>query len=67
MRRVVQAIFMLFKSRNRSDVPWRSEFYRFKKGAALSDKPARKEFGLTQEEIVEAIRGGKLQYRENNM
>ena len=37
------------------------------KGATLSDKSARKEFGLTQEEIVEAIRGGKLQYRENNM
>jgi len=38
-----------------------------KKGATLSDKSARKEFGLTQEEIVEAIRGGKLQYRQNNI
>ena len=30
-----------------------------KKGATLSDKSARTEFGLTQEEIIEAIRGGK--------
>lgn len=29
-------------------------------GATLSDKTARKEFGLTQEEIVEAIRAGTL-------
>ena len=35
------------------------------KGATLSDKSARKEFGLTQEEIIEAINAGKLQYREN--
>jgi hypothetical protein len=38
-----------------------------KKGATLSDKSARKEFGLTQEEIIEAIKDGKLQYRHNNM
>ena len=38
-----------------------------KKGATLSDKSARKEFGLTQEEIIEAIKGGKLQYRNNYM
>nr|QNO41447.1 hypothetical protein HFPNKLFA_00006 [Methanosarcinales archaeon ANME-2c ERB4]QNO41951.1 hypothetical protein ALCNLGBG_00003 [Methanosarcinales archaeon ANME-2c ERB4]QNO48277.1 hypothetical protein NDNLHAIA_00006 [Methanosarcinales archaeon ANME-2c ERB4] len=37
------------------------------KGATLSDKSARKEFGLTQEEIIEAVRDGKLQYRINNM
>ena len=36
-----------------------------KKGATLSDKSARKEFGLTQEEIIEAINDGKLQYRIN--
>jgi hypothetical protein len=36
-----------------------------KKGATLSDKSARKEFGLTQEEILEAINDGKLQYRIN--
>jgi len=34
-----------------------------KKGGSLSDKSARKEFGLTQEEIVQAINEGKLQYR----
>jgi hypothetical protein len=34
------------------------------KGATLSDKTARKEFGLTQEEIIRAIRAGKLHYRE---
>ena len=38
-----------------------------RKGATLSDKTARKEFGLTQDEIVEAIRAGKLQYRCNSI
>lgn len=38
-----------------------------KKGATLSDKSARKEYGLTQEEIIEAIKAGKLQYRYNNV
>jgi hypothetical protein len=33
------------------------------KGATLSDKSARAEFGLTQDEIIAAIRAGKLQYR----
>jgi hypothetical protein len=37
------------------------------KGATLSDKSARKEFGLTQQEIIEAIQSGKLQFRESNM
>jgi hypothetical protein len=36
-----------------------------RKGATLSDKTARKEFGLTQEEIVRAIRAGTLCYRRN--
>ena len=36
-------------------------------GATLSDKTARKEFGLTQDEIVEAIRTGKLHYRVASM
>ena len=34
-----------------------------RKGATLSDKTARKEFGLTQAEIEAAIDGGQLQYR----
>lgn len=34
-----------------------------RKGATLSDKTARKEFGLTQDEIVVAIDAGQLQYR----
>ena len=38
-----------------------------RKGATLSDKSARQEFGLTQEEIIAAIRAGKLQFRESNM
>ena len=38
-----------------------------RKGATLSDKSARQEFGLTQQEIVAAIRAGKLQFREGNM
>jgi hypothetical protein len=38
-----------------------------RKGATLSDKSACAEFGLTQDEIVEAIRAGKLQYRISSM
>ena len=30
-----------------------------RKGATLSDKTARAEFGLTQDEIIAAIRAGK--------
>jgi len=37
------------------------------KGTTLSDKSARKEFGLTQDEIISAIRAGKLQFRESSM
>jgi hypothetical protein len=33
------------------------------KGATLSDKTARKEFGLTQAEVEAAIDAGQLQYR----
>ena len=38
-----------------------------RKGATLSDKTARKEFGLPQDEIIRAARAGKLQYREGSM
>jgi hypothetical protein len=38
-----------------------------RKGATMSDKSARQEFGLTQQEIMAAIRAGKLQFRESNM
>jgi len=38
-----------------------------RKGATLSDKTARKEFGLTDDEIVQAIRAGKLHCREASM
>ncbi|MGH9105917.1 MAG: hypothetical protein ACRDZX_08795 [Acidimicrobiales bacterium] len=34
-----------------------------RKGTTLSDKTARKEFGLTQDEIEDAIGAGKLDYR----
>jgi hypothetical protein len=34
-----------------------------RKGATLSDKTARNEFGLAQDEIVAAIGAGQLQYR----
>lgn len=37
------------------------------KGATLSDKSARKEFGLTQEEIIQATKEGRLQYRHNSV
>jgi hypothetical protein len=36
---------------------------RGRKGATLSDKTARSEYGLTQEEIFAAIDAGKLEYR----
>jgi hypothetical protein len=38
-----------------------------RKSATLSDKTAREEFGLTQDEIVQAIRAGKLRYHVNSM
>ena len=34
-----------------------------RKGGTLSDKTARKEYGLTEGEIVQAVRGGELHYR----
>ncbi len=38
-----------------------------RKGATFSDKSARQEFGLTQQEIYAAMRSGKLQFREASM
>ncbi len=38
-----------------------------RKGATLSDKTARAEFGLTQDEIYDAIDAGTLHYREASM
>jgi murein DD-endopeptidase MepM/ murein hydrolase activator NlpD len=38
-----------------------------RKGATLSDKTARKEFGLTQEEIIAAVEAGQLQYRVSSI
>ena len=34
-----------------------------RKGATLSDKTARQEFGLTQTQILRGVQAGKLQYR----
>ena len=45
---------------NDQDEEWR------RKGATLSDKRARDEFGLTQDELVAAIGAGKLHYRLNS-
>jgi len=45
--------------------PTNSEWQR--KGATLSDKTAREEFGLTDDAIVQAIREGKLHYRLNSV
>lgn len=36
-----------------------------KQGATLSHKNACKEFGLMENEVIEAIKSGKLQYRTN--
>ena len=38
-----------------------------RKGATLSDKTARTEFALTQDEIAQAIRAGKLRYRHTSI
>ncbi len=38
-----------------------------RKGATLSDKTARQEFGLTQDEIYDAIDAGTLRYRQAHM
>ncbi len=38
-----------------------------RKNATLSHKTAEKEFGLSFDEIVEAINAGKLEYREANI
>ncbi len=38
-----------------------------RKGGTLSDKSVRKEFGLTQDEIIDAINAGKLHYRLTSM
>jgi hypothetical protein len=38
-----------------------------RKGATLSDKSARKEYGLTQDEILAAIDAGQLQYRVSSI
>ena len=38
-----------------------------RKRASLSDKTARKEYALTQDEIIQAIRSGKLQFRHAAM
>jgi hypothetical protein len=35
-----------------------------RKGAVLSDVTAQKEYGITQEFIVEGIRAGKIDFRE---
>jgi len=37
------------------------------KNATLSDKTVRKEYGITRDEIIDAINAGILQYREGNM
>src|SRR5438270_13776441 len=37
------------------------------KGATLSDKTVQKTFGLRHEDIIAAIREGKLQYRHNTL
>lgn len=38
-----------------------------KKGGTLSDKTVSKEFGLTQNDIINAINEGKLQFREGSI
>jgi hypothetical protein len=44
-----------------SDSEWQ------RKGATLSDKTAREEYGLEQDDIVRAIVAGRLHYREGSV
>ena len=37
-----------------------------RKGATLSDTTARREYGLTQKEILDSLRKGQLQFREGS-
>src|SRR5258708_37968865 len=46
---------------------WEERYEWQRKGATLSDKTAREEFGLTQDEIYDAIDAGTLQYRQAAM
>lgn len=47
------------KDRKMSDSEWT------KQGGTFSHKNACKEFGLTEKEIIDAMKTGKLQYRQN--
>ena len=38
-----------------------------RKGATLSDKTAKKEYGVSRDFIVEGIRAGRLEYREGSV
>jgi hypothetical protein len=38
-----------------------------RKGATLSDKTAREEYGLEQDDIIRAIVAGRLHYREGSV
>ena len=42
-----------------------SESQWVKQGGTLSHKNACKEFGLTEEELIDAMKAGKLQFRQN--
>jgi len=42
-----------------SDSEWRMQ------NGTLSHKNAMKEFGLSEEQIIQGMRSGKLQYRQN--
>ena len=42
-----------------SDSEWRIQ------GGTLSHKNAMKEFGLSEEQIIQGMKSGKLQYRQN--
>ena len=57
-----------FRSANHEDRPldYPNEEWQYK-GATLSDKTARQEFGLTQDEIYDAIDAGTLQYRSRRV
>jgi hypothetical protein len=67
VERIEKATDEMTKVAWRTEASAREEGKWQRKRATLSDKTARTEFGLTQDEIVQAIRAGKLHYRHTSI
>ncbi len=56
---------MLNKNLNKKRILEMSDSQWTKQGGTFSHKNACKEFGLTEDEIIDAMKAGKIQYRQN--